>query len=260
LIRHPGFGVGEGSFLSFRGGLRIGLSRGGVRPLPVPSPPGTGFHPTTGCAVWNIFACRLAPDRRGLARGSPTDKPGEDEALPQSHDPSFTPLRPDSAWIRQGLQVFRTQKWPRSMRPKQREKNRALVYGVFLVSRGVEAARGEGGVSLRATWREAFVTARVAAGGNRGHFQPWTSFGRTKERMGRKNILHSRCSWAGMERGGGRNPSAATLRHHQAVRPGARRVAPSGAWNAPEGKSPQERKPGKACAGKGVGEKQRSFM
>jgi hypothetical protein len=58
----------------------------------------------------------------------------------------------------------------------------------------------------------------------------------------------------------GRNPSAATLRHHQAVRPGARRVAPSGAWNAPEGKSPQERKPGKACAGKGVGEKQRSFM
>jgi len=69
--------------------------------------------------------------------------------------------------------------------------------------------------------------ARVAGGGNRGHFPPWKSFERTQERIRRKHILHSRCSWAGMERGGGRNPPATTLCHHQAVRPGARRGAPS---------------------------------
>jgi hypothetical protein len=180
--------------------------RGEGRNLPDATPrSGTGFPDVcdsrSGRPHGSASEPWIAPEGEHPQGPSPGGKACE-EVLLQSHDPSFTPLRPDSAWIRQGLQVFRTQKWPRSMRPKQREKNRALVYGVFLVSRGVEAARGEGGVSLRATWREAFVTARVAAGGNRGHFQPWTSFGRTKERMGRKNILHSRCSWAGMERGG----------------------------------------------------------
>jgi hypothetical protein len=92
LKRHPGSGVAGGSFLSSRAGLRIGLARGGVRPLPVPSPPGTAIHPTNACMVLNGSSSRLVHVRRGLARGSPTDKPGEDETLPQSHDPLSHPF------------------------------------------------------------------------------------------------------------------------------------------------------------------------
>jgi hypothetical protein len=102
--------------------------------------------------------------------------------------------------------------------------------------------------------------ARVAAGGNRGHFPPWKRFERSKERMGRKYFLHSRCPWAGMERGGGRNPSAATLCHHQAVktvseeRETLRSRNPTNRSKFSESKaSPEFEAQPKACVCEGVG-------